>query len=271
MIARATAAPPVEAAVQCSSRRCAPSSGRQGLATSPQAKTPGAPSRRRVGRQAAVGGGRQEPSAISAAGRGADGDQQRVALQAVAVGQPDRLGPAPPDVDPAHAHAQAQVDAVRRGSGRRDAVRPRVRGFAAKGTGRASTIVTSAPRARALEATSAPTKPAPMITRRPAPFEVGPSACASSRPAQVMDVRRRRDGAGRRRGRAPVASTRCRQRTGSPPSAARRRLEVEAARARAPSRSSMSRSRPEAGRRAASGRPARASPVSSSLESAGRS
>ncbi len=37
MIARATVAPPIEAAVQCSSLQWRPSSGRQGLATSPQA------------------------------------------------------------------------------------------------------------------------------------------------------------------------------------------------------------------------------------------
>jgi hypothetical protein len=105
--------------------------------------------------------------------------------------------------------AEAKVDAVGADSfGEQCAdVGPRIR---ARGESAASTIVTRAPSARAVEATSQPMKPPPTITSRTPGARRARSRLASA------SVRR----LPRRRGRAPVARTRWSQRSGSVPTSA---------------------------------------------------
>ena len=114
MMARAAAAPPAAAPVQCSRRRCAPSSGRHGLATSPQANTPGSS----VRPQGSVG----TPPSAAGAGRfprssatGAAPTATSRAPQSSRVPSASRTSRTRPGggLDTLHRRAQPQVDPVR--------------------------------------------------------------------------------------------------------------------------------------------------------------
>ena len=137
------------------------------------------------------------------------------------------------------------------------------------GTGSASTSVTSAPRPRAVAATSEPMKPAPTTTRR-APCR---SASRIARPSSsVRSVCRpsRSGAAGSVRGRAPVAMMSPSNGTAAPPASSTVRAWRSSPVARSPSRSSTSSARSSSTllscRRSGSH-----SPASSCLESGGRS
>ena len=260
------------ACVQCSVRTGRPRAGDQAAAQSPTATTPGSDVAPRSSVTTPSRRSRPDPASHSTLGRApmptttTSAGSRRPSASSTTCIREVPVRPATPvpvsSRTPCSACSPAQTPPISGPSG------------PASGTGRLSTTVTSRPRPRAVEATSAPTKPAPMTTRCAPGTRSARRATASSRVRSTWtpagDAAPSSDSVpGRRRARAPVASTTPSART-SPPSASRTaRVAGSRATAVVPSRQSSSSASSSGPLRARAS--AEAVPARNCLDSGGRS